>query len=714
MRAVLCSVFAILPMFAHAGGHDWVTDGAAKVTIESEVEIPLYRDQSSSSTPQILVTIPGEKEDKRVLVSAALGAAVNTVSKGEAKEMGWKLRTSKKVLWFTHPGLPMGKEITWTIAPEIKIGSAVLEEVRFVVTDSGPMRISFQTLPEVTVALLPSKGTVKIVDSGKADTLLEEVGDIVQGEVHPASKSTHVHGRRIGAVPGYTSFPVSIGEQSAEVVLMLSDRKSYFSLPASESAEEAAVINGVQWREGSLTLGSQSFPEISFVDGAPSAAAFPLWSEGDGVLGYDFLLNKDVAYDANTGRMAMKTTEAPTWSAVGALQLELARDVFDQAKKSGDSAESQTAASEATATEDGEDTPKADDSGRFIAFASALAKEGMHVEALEILQGVKDSGTENCGLHYAIAKSQWLSGKWKESREPAVKAGVLRDQWQSQELATRIRVQDKKKVDDSVFTTVQDGKCDGAWSLVAASHLALGEHESVMSTFEEKMDLDADLASLWGLSLLVQNLPAEANGAYRSALNLSSRGDAAVRIGLGFANARTGKSKLASLQLESVLETRGPLSLSTAIEGLALSREIEGMTAAGFADRLVGLHPNSAVAWLAYGYDAMAGGDETRIALFSKNVEPALHRDRELTFNESEAACLQDLASSLLGTKKESEAGPAGGVLNVNCAVAGLLQAANADDGAAVEQWRNIVFALAPTTPMGILPIEKVESGVSE
>ena len=92
-----------MPLSAEATNYKWWQDGAESVSLEGSenaaypVEVPLYRGKKADGLPHVLVEIPTEAgEPKKSLFGLALTVGANSISEGQAKGFGWKIKKSTK------------------------------------------------------------------------------------------------------------------------------------------------------------------------------------------------------------------------------------------------------------------------------------------------------------------------------------------------------------------------------------------------------------------------------------------------------------------------------------------------------------------------------------------------------------------------------------------------------------------------------------------
>ena len=150
----------------------------------------------------------------------------------------------------------------------------------------------------------------------------------------------------------------------------------------------------------------------------------------------------------------------------------------------------------------------------------------------------------DCSLHLSLAKAHFANGAWTDAASAAAQSAELWQTWMSQDLETRLRVANKQKVDEGVSTLQQSPACYESYEIIAGARLMEGDHSGVAEVYGNHMDLMADVAYAYGMSLLQSGDSAKAHGPIRQALNLGNRANAKIRLGLGFVALEEGTRQL--------------------------------------------------------------------------------------------------------------------------------------------------------------------------
>jgi len=641
-----------MPMAAFAGDRPWYWDGAGAVDLEDVVEVPVFRGEATQGLPTVEVLVPSTEADKpgkRMLAGVEMGSDANRMPKSMAKGLGLEVRELNKSGRGAkkQSGSPKGKTLV-AVVPELRVGAAVFKDVRFVLTGSS-MVLSFLTVDEVAVALLPSRGVLQMVAAANGASLLEAVATPIQAE-WGRTGPFHVNGSKKYHWGPQLFAPGRLGGHEVQVAISTqnagSDTQIQLGPNHLSAAKSEGERGGVPWAMGDIVFGGLELTGRRLVFGAPSN-----YLKNEALVGYTDLVNVDIALNASTAMFAMKQVDAPKWSTPDELLLEIARDEFDAGAEKQDETES-PATESAEATESNSDPKEA---SRQRAYASALNLAGKGEKSLGHLREAVEADPESCSAHLDLADQLLTVGKAKEALQPATQAGELWDKWSRQDLVTRMRVQDKKTVSEEVYQTVQEGKCHKAWSLVARSQLAMNNHQALASIQREHSDLDRDLPLVVGASLLVQN-NARSHGYIREALNLSGRADKDVRHLLGLSAASEGNAAVAERQLQWFIEQAETLTLTDTLGMIHTARLIGGN---GGVDRLVAALVKkrawSVGAWLAFGYRALETGNDVALDLYQAQSPAVFKRAGIQQFGYANLACQMSLDTAISGDSETAK-----------------------------------------------------------
>ncbi|MBN2797897.1 MAG: OmpA family protein [Deltaproteobacteria bacterium] len=608
MHRALVSLTLSLAMVpaAYAAKDAWFLDGAGSVELEAAVEVPLFRGGDAEvPLPEIRVTISPEEAEEGEEAEAApvifagidLSQGWTTVDKDTAEKLGGKVKKSKL----------NGSSIEVTTLPELILADGlVLRDVHAQVKGDG-LVLGLATLEEVAVAILPSTGVVRFVPAGEGEALVSSLGAALpltaqSGKWFNNGHKTYGNGLTLAADGGMAAHPGLVRLDTT------GDRSRYSRF--GETPEVQSRSNLVSWACGSIgatqTGKTWLLRDESLVD--PEDAT-------SGLFGYDMLYAYDLALNPAGLTLAVKLTDAQRWSDKSEALLQQARDAYAETDEAEDGAEAEAVeVPEGSGEEAVEAQDKGDKKlvGKETALAEALWSAELYDEALEHYKAASDAAGDNCKPHLVYGQRLIASHQAEEAKPLLERAGTLWDQWYSQDLKTRTKLQDEKKADsvESDFRIAQPGACYEAWGELARADLALGDHTAVADLYAAHADLDATLSRVYGLSLIATGDLEAANGPIRRAMNqhiLATRED---HVALAAVHATPEGEVVFDRQIDRVaLPGEGDLPLYMSL--VELGRKVGGdAKAKTVADRIAELDPNSPESWIMKGIVGLQQGGE--------------------------------------------------------------------------------------------------------
>ena len=593
IRSTLLAL-CLVPGLAHAKKPTWFADGAGSVDISGAVEVDLVRlPTEGSAAPMVQATVAGGGEEEQVLF-ALTTLEVNQITSGLADALGLSKKAAKG----------------FVVIPEVRIGELVLSDVRAKI---GPTtHLGLSTLEGLEIAVLNSKG--KVVFGGPGAGLVSQVGTGVSYsfgeqkwkehglEVETFGKVLQVPGT-IAGTEGYFQLDGATAGGVSEVAIR--------GLGDMRSQRMEKTITVLDANLGGVSLGASDYTENGGLFSADNALL--------GIIASDQLYGFDYALDLDGMMFAVAPAKEVKWTDGRAFELEQAKLAFEEAAMDAEEGEDGAAVEDTDA--EGQEGPDAGNgalAGRHSAYGHALMATDMKA-ALAQLKLAAEAGGDVCSFAQDYGQALVSQGDLKEGAAQLLKAAESYDAWWSQDREVRKSIEEGDEVAEA-YTLAQPAACHTAWSYLAGTKLASGDTEGVTAIYEAHLDLDPNLAYVYGAALLGAEDFEGANGAFRKALNMGSHRDSSTRLGLGYANLKLERSVVFERQLEAIRGFDGGMSLTT---GVLATRMAESAVDAAkvFADD----RPNDAAAQLTLAYAMVQSGQaDAAKPIIKKALELAL------------------------------------------------------------------------------------------
>ncbi len=512
MRRLL-PLLALVPLVAHAG----VPQGADAVDIAGAVELPML--VAGEGVPAVMVTVPGDgadAKDQDFLAVVDVGSSQSTISPAMADALGLKKGKGKFA--------PGTAPVEYVVIPTLKVGEVTLHDLGALVAEGeAEMSLGFGKLTEVAVAVLPSRGIVKIVPAADATALLGEVGPSID-LVKPVTEPFYEHGEKMTS-KAYLAVAGKIAGHEGLIALSTGQARTEADpFDASVAVRTSKMVDSPTL--GGLTLAPLTVHRTdALVDPEDKLV---------GQVGWDGLHNLDLAFDPVGMKVAMKAAPAPKATPAQPALAERARKQYTDA----------TAKAPEEAKEDEKAVVGQGDKGDAkkvsleLDLAPALAAArfstaGNATEALTHYKAAADAAGDGCAAHqaYGVALME-LGGDPTSALAELRRAAEAYDRWMAQDYFARGKIADGKNSNPDAFVIAQPASCNTAWGDLAEAYLALGDDEKVEQIYKEHADLDADLPLAYGYSLLRADKLADAIGPIRRAMELGRENDANVRTAL--------------------------------------------------------------------------------------------------------------------------------------------------------------------------------------
>lgn len=540
--------------------------------------------------------------DHSVLLRLDTASAAVHLSKAAADRLGLKPSKSK-----TRPNASL---------PSLAIGSMTLEKVAVWVDESveavGALpvdgSIGLLAFPNVSWAVLPSKGTVTVGPNADGAALVAAIG----GRPSPQSDAAHLVERevRVGrdrvtltsdsltfTVP-VSGVPLPVVWASAraytEVATEVDGTTYALAKPANPNGAAPKTptplppANG-RW-QGATRVEPRLVNEVITDVRRQSHGAPWLVDAVSGSVGIDVTQRFDLALD-NGGHSA---AIAP---AVGIQKADYG-DVLEARLKldllaggaAGDGAEDGPPPTPAQLADK--------KNAALRAYADFLEARARGIEAIPLRKQVAESAPDECEGWLGYGQALLAGSDPKEAADVLLRAQALYSPWAARPLTERKAIEaDKAKAERSgepwTGEVPQSNACYVATGHLAAARLLTGDYDGVTALYAQ-LDLDPGLARIAGVAALAQGKEADAQARFRQAQKLHGVGDdEGARVGLFLAY----RHLLPALAEEQVQRSRFQFAGHT--DPLTLAIWIEDQRTRGGAleplRALVAAAPNDAV-----------------------------------------------------------------------------------------------------------------------
>jgi tetratricopeptide (TPR) repeat protein len=633
VRLLICSAALLAALYAAPADAAQIGDytgSAESVTITGPVEVPLYLTPTQGLRPCVKVTIQGE--DYLFALAPGLG-----IYAGPRVSAALELEPKKKT--FRH--FDGGEPLHYAQIGRISIGSLELREVR-VLTDPPPPDddlpdfyntslqdgrtidgvLGLQSLPQLSWAVLPSKGTVLFAPAAQGRDLVASLqSDIVRYRYTPENVEVFGKNRsgntvRMRMPPSDMIVPLTIGGQQSDVLLSFSrwtaalraDRE----LPPS--ATEQRGDRTYSWQP--VQAGSQ--PAV-FIWVYQSGSYQQLHdrafrnSYADGIVGYRSLSQLDMAVDPADRSITFRY--APEQQRNDPISF-----LLDDA--------------EAATTAEG-DEPVA--TAAWQRLGDLYLGRGRLEEALDAYSEIvaDDKGARSCESWMQLGKVQVDANHVEAALESFAKAAARYHSWWDQPLEDRETIlEELKDLDEEALASetrmAQPGSCYRADGLLAAAHLSSGAPEKALALYRERLDLDEDLALIGGTAALMLGRLDEAQAAYRRSIQLQKSESSFARLGLALAYEAAGDWDSAHPLYQAAVEQNDGNVMGLQLWLDAVSRETSPEAALRKALAFRKANPDAGGAYVAIARTAKRAGDAAELVRVTEGGDRFFARNAKL------------------------------------------------------------------------------------
>ena len=610
-------------------GVDKFVGSVDEVILAGTVEVPLVGDPSGETLDAMVgMTVTKEGEEARTFPVQLSGReAVIVVPQALVDELGLKKHTKKDKL---------GGTIDWVDIESLTIGGLELKGVRAMVQgsksdstiSSGEVRIGMAALPELSYAILPSKGVVKFAPADQGATLVSEVGTAIPYTETPWGKVKFGKSKKLQPM------------RSLEVAAKVGGTDVTVSLDPGVEGSTVSPEAGVALEGGHNSGDTWHFWLDAEVGGASTSTWFYRNSalerggyQHQGVLGSDAIGAMDIAVDQAGKTVALAVAKeqvradiVPDMIAYAEKELEKALAEQDEAKE-GEEAK----ASDEGDEESGKDPARA---GAYAALAGTYDTYHRTDKAAETWAKVVELDDSSCTNWLSYGSAQLNVGDADGAIASFSKSSEQYHAWWDNDLETR---KDMKKLANkgSGLNVDEEGKstdpaeapgaCFVADGHLAQAMLVKGDLDGVEQAYRAHLDLDPGLALAYGNASLRTGEIARAHEALRQAMRLESGPDALNRLALGVAYVQQDDFTSATelFQRAAELDSDDPMAVSLWLD--AVRRGQGNAAAADQAKAWATSRPDNAAAHLAWIQAASAAGDASEAstageALFNTQI----------------------------------------------------------------------------------------------
>jgi len=701
MPPMISLLLTVLAAGAHAKPLGWLQHTADSVVVPAATDLPLLRGASTDYLPAVAGEVPveGQQAPRPTLVRIELTSGWSRVDPETLSTLGgtWEW-TQLRGEWHRIAELPA-----------LRLGEVELLGVHLEVDEQADgLVLSFASLPEVGVAVLPSKGIVRVVPARDAGELVRSVGGAVKLSAQPTKPWDH-DGQSVAGdgttlrVPSEWSF----GEVSATGVVHLS-LQTASSRTTTRSTPRPALRGGQPAFEVEGTLGE--------------AELWPTWAPVDaslsdphpdflGQLGYDALYRVDLALSAADRTLSARAIAAPIAHDADALAVAFARTRFEQ-----DEALRPTEARTEGRVQIGFDGPQRaaiplGDPGdpvlrdRHLDLAETLWRAGELDESLKHYLAASEHAGDHCLTHLRLGQRRlaWSGARQTQSfvqdltEQPLRRAGTLWSQWIELDQPTRDAIWAGTELPEGSIQVYQPPECMEAWGLLAAAATAQGRREVALDLETRLQDRSLSVAFARANRLLEEQQHLTAEGVlsfvvdHREAFPLDQR----IALAQAMAGRQAGEAMRERIREVPTYPTDHPLTAALGVlEAGRIAGDAKGATRA-----------------LVQGDEAWMWGQVAH-AVATGEAPPPWNDAPSLRWPGSpQVEALRAVHLAVSGELEEGQAHldahKARGVADYWAARAVLAWLSGDEEGrlGALRQW-SLRFPLLPGSTLGTLPVE--------
>ena len=565
------------------------TGAVGSVEMEGTIEVPLYTDAKGAPTMKTYMTTDATEEGERGdLVQLLPETSLIVVSEDFAKRNDLEIKVTNKRLIPVPDDFKVGGEIKYVKIPSVNLGGLVLNDVTALIAGSEKkingstfqgMTIGLGALP-TSYAVLNSKGVIKFSDDGAG--LMSEVGakgvpyksqTIMVGTIGKkdlfGSKKTLL---KANALIVDASFNGS--SETVATALTFGKKSSsldkYVDAPADISSYNADIRQ--DWL--TATIGETSLP-ATYVN----RATYQSFSDGlstMGRIGNGVLIAYDIVVDKTSETIGMVEHDGFSFTSYYPIHLEEARKALEPKEEATE--ESAESAEGSDSTDSTSEEAVALNVAGINGLISALEVAGGYTEALEqyaLLIADEEEKTD-CQLWLNYGHAQRVTGNLDGAHKAYTESARLYHSWWDIDLGRRMDINKaqgdmeesdieaaKERSSGADINSVEDGwyisqpeACYRSDGFVAAVDMLNGKYDAVESNYRSNLDLDANLAMVFGNSALIQGKTELAHEAFRQAIKLENGAleRASGRHALALVYADQGKWEQANALFQESLE----------------------------------------------------------------------------------------------------------------------------------------------------------------
>ena len=568
------------------------TGSVGSISLEGSVEVPLYTDKDGAPSMKTFVTTENTEEGERGDLFALIpNTSLIVVSEDFAKSNELDIKVTNKRLIPVPDDFKVGGEIKYVTIPSLNVGGMVLNDVTALISGSENKLTSGLTYPHMIIglgalptsyAVLHSKGVIKFSDDGAG--LMKEVGatgvpyQTRNIQVGTQGKKT-LSGANKTLLPGHSLIvEASFNGTATSTAIEFDSSGSSLDRYVEASSTISTYSNDLRLDWMTPSLGEQSL-----YDGYVSRPVLQPFSDGlnpIATIGHRTLIGYDIVVDKTTETIGMVKHDGFEFTSYYPIHLEDARKALEPKEDTG--------AEDGEGTEEGgteTSTEPALNVAGINGLISALETGSAYTEALEqyaLLIADEDEQTD-CQLWFKYGHAQRITGNIEEAHKAYTESARLYHSWWDIDLGRRMDINKaqgkmdeeeieaaKERSKGADLNSVEDGwymsqpeACYRADGWVASVDLISGNHEAVSNNYRSNVDLDAQLAQVFGHSELIQGNTERAHEAYRQAIKLENgiSERANNRLALALVYADQGKwSQANDLFIESLTLRYNPLN----------------------------------------------------------------------------------------------------------------------------------------------------------
>lgn len=530
----------LLPLTASAGGRDRIEAPVGAAELSGTVTVDLLADPAHQGNPMVW-GLPGEDEGTQSCLVALAGGPVSNISGDLADKLELKRKKVKT----------KGGEFEVVTLPVLKVGELTLRDLTAVV----PKTMTPDTCVSLSLsatglawAVTPSQGKVHLAPAEQGAGLVSQVGGTSIPTTTTETGRVKFGKQKYDLASAPTVAQGTLGGQSVSLAIGYGYASNVSSDVTIEGPARKKGDRTSTWAAavaGGLELGSTwLLAEPGWRHIAGGAGEPVTW----GMVGTDLLAAFDVAVDPVASTMALKPAPDQVRADPRPTLLANAKADLDKCLNPTEPLEGDAAEKPA-----GERC-----GGQYGALAGAALGAGDLQASLDARRVLAEVSPGKCDAWSALGELQLATGDVAAARASFEKAAAQYHAWWDLDAWKRDDAQaafDDLEEDQQKVAEVQPqaASCHVADGMAALAALVAGDEAAVASIYQDRLDLDPNLASVMGAHLIMKDQVEQAHGPWRMVDHLTVGPAVVAKAGLGRLFAQQGDWASALVNYQAAL-----------------------------------------------------------------------------------------------------------------------------------------------------------------